>query len=124
VLADVPCSGLGALRRRPESRWRRSPDDLPGLGELQRTLLHTALDSCAAGGVVGYVTCSPLRAETRDIVDSVLVARSDVRRTDTRQVLAEVTGHAPEDFGGGLDVQLWPHIHGTDAMFIALLRRD
>ena len=72
VLADVPCSGLGALRRRPEARWRKSPEDVENLGGLQRDLLNAAIDAARPGGVVAYVTCSPHRAETHDVVRDVL----------------------------------------------------
>lgn len=103
VLVDAPCSGLGALRRRPESRWRRTPDDLAILIPLQRTLLSTALDSTRPGGVVVYATCSPVLAETTEVVEGVAGARGDVVIEATRQ--------------------LWPHRDGTDAMFMATLRR-
>ncbi|UGQ13049.1 rRNA cytosine-C5-methyltransferase [Yinghuangia sp. ASG 101] len=121
VIADVPCSGLGALRRRPEARWRRRPEDIGELGPLQRRLLTSALGAVRPGGVVAYVTCSPHRAETRAVVDDVLAtgAGSGFTRLDARAHLPGVT-----DLGDGPDVQLWPHLHGTDAMYLALLRRD
>lgn len=118
AIADVPCSGLGALRRRPESRWRRSPVDVAQLAPLQRDLLRTALDSVVPGGVVAYVTCSPHRAETVAVVDEVLAGRPGVERLRAADYLPEVPGCALGD-----DVQLWPHRHGTDAMYLALLRR-
>jgi 16S rRNA (cytosine967-C5)-methyltransferase len=122
VLADVPCTGLGALRRRPEARWRRSPDDLAGLGALQRDLLRTALDSAALGGVVGYVTCSPHVAETREVVSAVLADRPGTEVLDAPEVLGAVPGlRCPEPYQRF--AQFWPHRHGTDAMFVALLRR-
>jgi 16S rRNA (cytosine967-C5)-methyltransferase len=101
VLVDAPCTGLGALRRRPESRWRRSPDDLTTLVPLQRALLRRAVELTRPGGVVGYATCSPLVDETLEVVESV---------------------------GPGVAVlesvhRWWPHRDGTDAMFLALLRR-
>ncbi|MEZ5086058.1 MAG: RsmB/NOP family class I SAM-dependent RNA methyltransferase [Tessaracoccus sp.] len=117
VIADVPCSGLGALRRRPESRWRRSSSDVETLGALQRKLLHTALSSAAPGGVVAYVTCSPHRDETVAVVDDVLAERAEIVRLHAPDYLPEVPGCALGD-----DVQLWPHRHGTDAMYLALLR--
>jgi 16S rRNA (cytosine967-C5)-methyltransferase len=123
VLVDVPCTGLGALRRRPEARWRRTPTDVAALAPLQRSLLTSALDAVRPGGVVAYVTCSPHPAETRLVVDDVLRRRDDVRRTDARQVLAEASAGLAGDLGPGPDVQLWPHRHGTDAMYLALLRR-
>lgn len=114
VLADVPCTGLGALRRRPESRWRRRPEDLPGLVELQRELLASAISATAAGGVVAYVTCSPHPDETASVVASA----TGVEPLRAADYLPEVPDCAAGDY-----VQLWPHRHGTDAMFLALLRR-
>lgn len=103
VLVDAPCSGLGALRRRPESRWRRTPRDLEVLVPLQRRLLDTAITSTRRGGVVVYATCSPVLAETTGVVQAVLAGRDDAGLESTRQ--------------------LWPHRDGTDAMFIATIRR-
>ncbi len=119
MLVDAPCTGLGALRRRPDLRWRRSPADLPGLVALQQALLRAGLDAARPGGVVAYVTCSPHLAETRDVVDAVLADRPRVRRMDVRPLLP-----AMPDLGPGPSVQLWPHRHGTDAMFICLLQTD
>ncbi|MBR7838245.1 rRNA cytosine-C5-methyltransferase [Actinospica durhamensis] len=119
VIADVPCTGLGALRRRPEARWRRGAGDVALLAETQKKLLHAALDSARPDGLVAYVTCSPHLAETRLVVDDVLRRRTDVARVDVRPYLPGV----PE-LGDGPDVQLWPHVHGTDAMYMALLRRE
>lgn len=117
VLVDVPCTGLGALRRRPEARWRRQPSDVPELVRLQRELLLAALRLVRPGGVVGYVTCSPHLAETVGVVVDV------VRRTGTQQVDARPLLPGVPALGDGPHVQLWPHRHGTDAMFCALLRR-
>ena len=132
VLADVPCSGLGSLRRRPEARWRKTPGDLAELVSLQRELLGAALDSVRPGGVVAYVTCSPHLAETRDVVTAVAQARDDVIVLDAPAVLPEVPGlrgadsRADSGANSGQDsrfAQFWPHRHGTDAIFLALLRR-
>jgi 16S rRNA (cytosine967-C5)-methyltransferase len=121
VLVDVPCSGLGALRRRPEARWRKSEADLKELTALQRDLLRSALAAVRPGGVVGYVTCSPVPAETRDVVTDVAASMPGVEILDAPAVLANVPGARSAN---PLFVQLWPHRHGTDAIFIALLRRD
>ena len=118
VLVDAPCTGLGALRRRPEARWRRAGTDVALLAETQKKLLGSALDSARPGGIVGYITCSPHLAETRVVVGDVLRTRTDVRQLDARPYLPGV----PE-LGDGPDVQLWPHVHGTDAMYLALLQR-
>ncbi|MFE7776010.1 RsmB/NOP family class I SAM-dependent RNA methyltransferase [Streptomyces sp. NPDC057445] len=122
VLVDVPCSGLGALRRRPEARWRRRPEDLDAFGPLQRALLREALRAVRVGGVVGYATCSPHLAETRVVVEDVLKGRggapAEAEWVDARPLMPGVPA-----LGDGPDVQLWPHLHGTDAMYLALLRR-
>jgi 16S rRNA (cytosine967-C5)-methyltransferase len=120
VLVDAPCSGLGALRRRPEARWRKAESDIAALTELQRALLRSALATVRPGGVVAYVTCSPVPAETRDVVTAVAGADPDVELLDAQAVLADVPG---TESAGPLFAQLWPHRHGTDAIFIALLRR-
>jgi 16S rRNA (cytosine967-C5)-methyltransferase len=123
VLADVPCSGLGSLRRRPEARWRKTPEDVAGLAGLQRDLLNAAIDSTRPGGVVAYVTCSPHLAETREVVCSVAESRSDITLLDAPAVLAEVPGLRGFDPAYPRFAQFWPHRHNTDAIFLALLRR-
>ncbi|MBB6629461.1 rRNA cytosine-C5-methyltransferase [Nocardioides sp. KIGAM211] len=120
VLVDAPCTGLGALRRRPESRWRRKADDVLTLVLLQRSLVGSALDLTRPGGVVVYATCSPVVAETGGVVDSVLQTRSDVVLEDATALFPDIPGCAGPVPG---TVQLWPHRHGTDAMFVALLRK-
>ncbi|MGY1736129.1 RsmB/NOP family class I SAM-dependent RNA methyltransferase [Geodermatophilus sp. SYSU D00684] len=117
VLLDAPCTGLGALRRRPEVRWRRTPDDVGPLVDLQTALLDRALASVRPGGVVAYVTCSPHAAETVAVADAA-AARDDVEVLPVAPLFPEVPGIERGPYG-----QLWPHRHGTDAMFLALLRR-
>jgi 16S rRNA (cytosine967-C5)-methyltransferase len=117
ILVDAPCTGLGSLRRRPEARWRRQPSDVGELTKLQRELLLAAVDLVRPGGVVGYVVCSPHLAETVGLVADV-VRRTGVTALDARESFPEMP-----DLGDGPYVQLWPHRHGTDAMFCALLRK-
>jgi 16S rRNA (cytosine967-C5)-methyltransferase len=126
VLVDAPCTGLGSLRRRPESRWRRQPSDLPPLTRLQRELLGAALRAVRPGGIVMYATCSPHIVETRVAVaetlrrhKSTVEGGGQVEELDVRTVLPPQL----RDLGDGPAAQLWPHRHGTDAMFLALLRR-
>ncbi|HEX7353387.1 MAG TPA: transcription antitermination factor NusB [Mycobacteriales bacterium] len=115
VLLDAPCSGLGALRRRPESRWRRTPDDLPGLVARQRELLASAWTLLEPGGVLAYVVCSPVLAE------AVIDVPEDGELLDAPGLLG-LPDHAraPEN---PRRMQLWPHRHGTDAMSTVLLRK-
>jgi 16S rRNA (cytosine967-C5)-methyltransferase len=121
VLVDAPCSGLGALRRRPESRWRRTATDVADLVPLQQALLGAAIDSVRPGGVVVYATCSPVVEETAGVVGAVLAQRTDVALEPAMALLPEARDAESAHVAGA--VQLWPHRHGTDAMFIALLRR-
>ena len=120
VLVDAPCTGLGSLRRRPESRWRRTPADLPPLTRLQRELLVAALRAVRPGGVVAYVTCSPHIVETQvTVTEGARRSGVDVDFVDARPLLPP----GMPKLGPGPTVQLWPHRHGTDAMFLAVLRR-
>lgn len=123
VLVDTPCTGLGALRRRPEARWRRTPTDLAPLGVLQRQLLASAIRATAPGGIIAYVTCSPHLAETTFVVADVLKKHPEVDQLDARPFVAAVTHGWSDLLGRGPGVQLWPHVHRTDAMFLAILRR-
>ena len=117
VLLDAPCSGLGALRRRPEARWRRQPGDIPELTKLQDQLLAAAFELTRPGGVVTYVVCSPHLAETEGVVGNA-ARRLKAEVLDAREYFPDVEG-----LGEGPYVQLWPHRHGTDAMFCAVLRK-
>ncbi len=141
VLVDAPCTGLGALRRRPEARWRRRPDDVAELARLQRELLGAALRHVRPGGVVAYITCSPHLTETVGVVTPVVRRPAGGPRGAAGGVgtpagqpptgappaveLLDARPHLPgvPDLGPGPTVQLWPHRHGTDAMFLALVRR-
>ncbi len=123
VLVDAPCTGLGALRRRPEARWRRRPGDLATLGRLQRELLTSAVEATRPGGLIGYATCSPHLAETRYVVDDVLTSREDLQAIDVQPYLRDAGGAPLPGLGHPPYAQLWPHRHGTEGMFFALLRR-
>ncbi|MBB5631890.1 16S rRNA (cytosine967-C5)-methyltransferase [Cryobacterium mesophilum] len=121
ILLDAPCSGLGALRRRPEARWRKQPKDIPELTALQVALIDSAAAALVPGGILAYVTCSPHRAETVAVVEHA-VRTMGLETLDTPGVLSPILAQ-PADLGTASHVQLWPHVHGTDAMFIALLRK-
>ncbi len=118
VIADVPCTGLGALRRRPEVRWRRTPSDLPNLTKLQFELAAQAVSIIPTGGVFGYATCSPHTAETRAQCASI-EKKLDVEPIDVTPFLPQNLKNATSDG----HMQLWPHRHDTDAMFLALYRK-
>jgi 16S rRNA (cytosine967-C5)-methyltransferase len=127
ILVDAPCTGLGALRRRPEARWRKSPADVPELTQLQGELLTAAIGGLRPGGIVAYVTCSPHLAETAGVVGEVRREfGAAIEELDAREVLRGLCSSDPQlpppNDGSGR-AQLWPHRHNTDAMSITLLRR-
>ncbi|KJL39669.1 MULTISPECIES: RsmB/NOP family class I SAM-dependent RNA methyltransferase [Microbacterium] len=127
ILVDAPCTGLGALRRRPEARWRKAPSDVPALTELQRELLSTAVGALKPGGVVAYVTCSPHLAETSGVVADIRrewgAALEEISARDVITSLSDADPGLPPQSDGSGRAQLWPHRHNTDAMSISLLRR-
>jgi len=112
ILLDAPCTGIGALRRRPEVRWRRSLQDLKNLTALQSELLESATRLLSPGGIIAYVTCSSHQAETKFQIRSFLKHHSNFTRIPVKDERADNDG----------DLQLWPHRDGTDAMFLSLLR--
>ena len=132
ILLDAPCTGLGALRRRPEARWRRTPQDLATLTQLQSRLLDAAVAMLKPGGLLAYVTCSPHIAETQLQVSDVLKRHPHVKLADSASAMQQVAKHRDgqsvlsrasitADDTEANTAQLWPDIHHTDAMFFALL---
>jgi 16S rRNA (cytosine967-C5)-methyltransferase len=122
ILLDAPCTGLGALRRRPEARWRKQPSDLAELTVLQGELLEAAIHALAPGGLLAYVTCSPHLDETREVVATALAKHPEIVAIDTPALLQDIATREL-DLPPGTHAQLWPHRHGTDAMFIQLMAR-
>lgn len=114
ILLDAPCTGIGALRRRPEVRWRRNLQDLKNLAQLQSELLDSATRLLSSGGVIAYVTCSSHQAETKFQVRSFLKRHSSFTRIPVEDERSDIDG----------DLQLWPHRDGSDAMFLSLLRKE
>ena len=124
ILLDAPCTGLGALRRRPESRWRRSTDDLVDLVKLQRELIQSAWDALEPGGVLGYVTCSPHLSETTgQVAWAEGRFKGELELLNANAILNSINQSLNLD-ESLRTAQLWPHVHGTDAMFLALLRKS
>ena len=124
ILLDAPCTGLGSLRRRPESRWRRSTDDLVNLVKLQRELIESAWEALEPGGILGYVTCSPHLSETTgQIAWAEGKFKGKLELMNANQVLNSLNPSLKLD-ESLRTTQLWPHIHGTDAMFLALMRKS
>jgi len=123
ILLDAPCTGLGALRRRPESRWRKNSANLKELSVLQRELITAAWSHLKPGGVLAYVTCSPHPAETTSQIEWMLRGNSDAILLDTTSVLKRLNPNLDLQ-PNRKTAQLWPHRNGTDAMFIALIQKS
>jgi 16S rRNA (cytosine967-C5)-methyltransferase len=119
VLADVPCTGLGALRRRPEVRWRRTVSDLRALTALQRELSDSAISVVADGGLFAYATCSPHFAETSVAVVDILKAHPELDQIDLTEFLPQSINGAMR----GKSLSLWTHRHQCDSMFMAVFRK-
>jgi len=119
ILIDAPCTGLGALRRRPEARWRKTLADLKELVPLQRALIDSAYEMLEPGGVIGYATCSPHLAET-----TAQVLDAQHRHKDLE--VLDISSTSPRGATGVKSdgtLQLWTHLNQSDAMFLALLRK-
>ncbi len=118
VLIDAPCSGLGALRRRPDARWRKQENEISELVKIQNGLLDRATQLIKVGGILGYVTCSPHPAETVENVEKFLI-----NHTNFIQVPAAKYFPDEMDLPDNANIQLWPGLHGTDGMFLAVFQR-
>jgi 16S rRNA (cytosine967-C5)-methyltransferase len=120
ILIDAPCTGLGALRRRPEVRWRRTLQDLRALTQLQRELVESAIEALNPGGVLGYATCSPHLAETSIQISDIKKNHADLHQIAVDEYLPVSLDGATRDGA----MSLWTHKHGTDAMYLALFRKE
>lgn len=120
VLIDAPCTGIGALRRRPESRWRKSAGDGLDLAKLQGELLVAGYRALKPGGVLAYSTCSPYLTETSDVVEK-FTATHAVEMLDAPQI---ASGESTQTLTGtNRQLQLWPDLHNSDAMYLVLFRK-
>lgn len=122
VLVDAPCSGLGSLRRKPESRWLKSETEIPQLHKLQMALLANAAEMLEVGGYLVYSTCSPVVNETTAVVAEFLEKHSNFELVDATKELREIAPslNLPEN---RKTVQLWTGLHETDDMFMSIMRR-
>ncbi|MEN9412855.1 MAG: hypothetical protein RIQ92_1292 [Actinomycetota bacterium] len=119
ILADVPCTGLGALRRRPEVRWRRTLKDLAPLLQLQMELSDAAISVLNPTGFFGYATCSPHFAETTGQVRQILKKHPEL-------TLIDISGYLPPNLKGAVRegaLSLWGHRHHCDSMFLAVFQK-
>ena len=120
VLVDAPCTGTGTLRRNPDLKWRQSPASVAELSAKQRAILDAAARLPKAGGRLVYATCSLLREENEDVVEGFLAAHPGYTVAPAGEVL-ESAGIRVE---AGRYLRLFPHRHGTDGFFAAVLTRS
>ena len=116
VLVDAPCSGLGVLRRKPDARWRKTPEEIAALAPLQRAILKSAAVAVKPGGVLVYSTCTIERGENEAVVEDFLAQHEDFTLECVGDLLPGKK--RPETM-----LQLYPQRDGTDGFFIARLRR-
>jgi 16S rRNA (cytosine967-C5)-methyltransferase len=120
VLVDAPCSGLGVVRRNPESRWRLTAADVDELVRKQREILAAYAPLVAPGGRLVYATCTVLSAENDGAVRAFLDAHPDFSVMTAKEILGAARA---AEIGDGTFLRCYPHRHGTDGFFAAVLRR-
>lgn len=122
VLLDVPCSGIGALRRNPEARWRLQPTDLERLPVQQLDICNTVVPLVRPGGRIIYATCTLLARENQNVVTRFLAAHPGFELMPLKAIWgAERASEVADD--SGMYLQVDPDRHGTDGFFAAVLRR-
>jgi 16S rRNA (cytosine967-C5)-methyltransferase len=122
VLVDAPCTGVGALRRNPEARFRLGETDLARLPAEQLAIVERALGLLAPGGRLIYATCTVLRAENRAVVDAALARHPDLELVPTKEIWGLPRARVLGD-PDGATLEVTPHRHGCDGFFAAVLRR-
>jgi 16S rRNA (cytosine967-C5)-methyltransferase len=120
VLVDAPCSGFGTLRRNPDLKWRQSAQSVAEMQVKQASILRAAAGLVKAGGRLVYATCSLLVEENEAIVDAFLAEYAAF----TERSCAEILREQGIDIVAGERMRLWPHVHGTDGFFAAVLERS
>jgi 16S rRNA (cytosine967-C5)-methyltransferase len=123
VLVDAPCSGLGTLRRNPDLKWRQKPESVTELAALQQAILASASRLLKPGGRLVYATCSVLPEENEATVQDFLAAHPDFEAVDAAQELARLKVPEAAFLCEGGHLRLWPHRHGTDGFFAAVIVR-
>ena len=119
-MVDAPCSGLGVLRRRPDARWKKEAQDIDVLADIQKKILSSAAKTLRPGGVLVYSTCTLTREENQSVVKWFLESHGDFA-LDVIPDISELSLDK-ETMQSGM-IQLLPHIHGTDGLFMARMRR-
>ncbi len=120
VLVDAPCSGLGVIGRKPDLRWKKSPEDFNGLAVIQQEILEASSRCVRPGGVLVYSTCTINKSENNQVVEAFLSKNADFCLESISKLLPEVLRDDATDRGY---LSLYPNLHHTDGFFIARMRR-
>jgi 16S rRNA (cytosine967-C5)-methyltransferase len=123
VLVDAPCSGLGTLRRNPDLKWRQTPRSVEELTRKQAAILAAAARLVKPGGRLVYATCSLLHEENEDIVGAFLAVHQEFHRLSSNDLLRQQGIALEMDENAGEDLRIFPHRHGTDGFYAAVLER-
>lgn len=119
VLVDAPCSGLGVLRRHPEGKWWKRPEDVSVLALTQKAILENGANCLKNGGVLLYATCSTSPEENENVIDEFISRRTDFVLEDLREVFPKY-----EEFFTAKGVfRSWPHRHSMDGFFAARMKK-
>lgn len=120
ILLDAPCSGLGVIRRNPEGKWWKTPEDVARLAATQRNILDAVAPRLRSGGILLYSTCSTMEAENEAIIDDFLSRHRDFVLEDLNALFPAFSGL----FTGWGYFRSWPHRHGMDGFFAARLKKS
>jgi len=120
-IVDVPCSGLGIIKRRPEIKWNRKEEDIKDLADMQKKILNNAGKYLKPGGVMVYSTCTIEKAENMDVIQDFLMKNRNFKLSGFENFLCSTRNADTAEKGY---VQLFPNVHGTDGFFIARLIKE
>jgi 16S rRNA (cytosine967-C5)-methyltransferase len=121
IVVDAPCSGLGVISRHPDGKWNKKEDDIPRLAQLQKAILNNGCSLLRSGGTLLYVTCTLSREENEEVVEACLAGNKDMSFLDLRDRAPLWARDLIDDRGF---LRTFPHLHGTDGFFGALLRKN
>ena len=117
VLVDAPCTGLGIIRRKPELKYNKTPENLMEIAELQFEILSNSSKYVKKGGILLYSTCTITNEENHGVVERFLYHNKDFE-------ISDINAYLPKELNTkGIGLQLYPHLHKTDGFFISKLRK-
>ncbi len=119
-MVDAPCSGLGVMSRHPDGKWNKKEEDIPRLAQLQKAILSNGCSLLRSGGTLLYVTCTLSREENEEVVEACLAGNEDMTLVDLRDRAPLWARDLIDDRGF---LRTFPHLHGMDGFFGALMKK-